>query len=593
MQKSISDSHVIPTLSGVDAGAALALLPPAAEMAWADLPPQTLFEKVERAKQEWEATADALPELICLIDDRGRIVRANRTVETWGLGQVVEVKERDLHGLLHAGCAALFCPLNRFLQQAREMSGDGLPAEHEAYDSILKRHLHLKVQPVSSTRPIGSSTSAVVIQDITERKRAEEALFRRAKRLEVMNEIGEAILAACSPEDVAHAALSRIRPLVPYRQARVTLFRSESDEFLVLAADANGGTHVRPGRTFRGDAFRGSPERRPDRFFVVADLAQLADLSHVEHQLARESIHAYLNIPLVADGECVGALSLGSTFCDAFDHEHVQIAREVADLVAISIRQTQLTEKLKRTNAELQAALQAKEEMVQNVSHELRSPLNLICGYADLLESADLGPLTDRQARAALIMRQQGERLHFMIDRLLLLQTFDAVNLQPMPLNVAAWLPQVARPFEVRMAGNNIRLQVEVAPGLPSLIADPDFLGHVITNLLDNAIKFSPDGGQIRVSARAGDERIVIAMSDDGIGIPPDKLARVFERFYQVDSRLKRSRGGMGIGLALCHKIVEAHHGQIWAESAGEGHGSTFCLALPAVAAQAEEVDAR
>ncbi len=593
MQKSIGDTHMIPTVSGVDESAALALLPPAAELPWASLPPQTLFEKVERAKQEWEATADALAELICLIDDHGRIVRANRTVETWGLGQVIEVKDRDLHNLLHPGCAALFCPLNRFLQQAREMSSDGLPAEFEAYDPILKRHLHLKVQPASSTKPIASSTSAVVIQDITERKRTEEALFRRAKRLEVMNEIGEAILAACSQEDVAHAALSRIRPLVPYRQARVTLFRPESDEFLVLAADANGGTHVRPGRTFRGDAFRGGPERRPDRFFVVEDLAQLADLSHVEHQLVREGIHAYLNVPLVAEGECVGALSLGSTFCNAFDHEHVQIAREVADLVAISIRQTQLTEKLKRTNAELQAALQAKEEMVQNVSHELRSPLNLICGYADLLESADLGPLTDRQARAAQVMRQQGERLHFMVDRLLLLQTFDVVNLQPMPLNVAAWLPQVVPPFEVRMASNNIRLQLEIAPDLPSLIADPDFLGHVITNLLDNAIKFSPDGGQIRVSARAGDERVVIAVWDEGIGIPPDKLARVFERFYQVDSGLRRSRSGMGIGLALCHKIVEAHHGQIWAESAGEGQGSTFCLALPAVVAQAEEVGAR
>jgi signal transduction histidine kinase len=124
-------------------------------------------------------------------------------------------------------------------------------------------------------------------------------------------------------------------------------------------------------------------------------------------------------------------------------------------------------------------------------------------------------------------------------------------------------------------------------------MVDADLLEQVVVNLLDNAIKFSPGGGVVTVRAYATtDDRrptmdgrpeaaVVIAVADQGIGIPPDKLEMVFERFYQVDASTTRRFGGMGIGLALCKAIVEAHGGRIWAESKGEGHGSTFCAALP------------
>jgi two-component system sensor histidine kinase VicK len=106
-------------------------------------------------------------------------------------------------------------------------------------------------------------------------------------------------------------------------------------------------------------------------------------------------------------------------------------------------------------------------------------------------------------------------------------------------------------------------------------------MGQVVENLLDNAMKFSPSGGLISVRAWAEESRVVIAIADQGIGLSAEQRARVFERFYQVDSSTRRRFGGAGIGLALCKAIVEAHAGRIWVESAGVGQGSTFYVALP------------
>jgi signal transduction histidine kinase len=231
----------------------------------------------------------------------------------------------------------------------------------------------------------------------------------------------------------------------------------------------------------------------------------------------------------------------------------------------------------------LQTALKAKDDMIRNVSHELRTPLGLIYGYIELMETGDLGPLTAKQERAVQTLRQQGDRLRFMVERLLALQTLDPEKMRWEQVDLSQWLRQAMRPWEARIAKSKakIELQLDVPPSLPPLIADPDFMGQIIGNLLDNAIKFSPQGGQVRVSAWTESGQVIMAVSDHGIGIPPDKLQQIFERFYQVDASSTRRYGGMGIGLALCRAIAEAHGGRVWAESAGNGQGSTFYVALP------------
>lgn len=556
------------------------------ELPWAREPLQRIFGKVERAKQEWESTADALPELICLVDDRGRVIRANRTVETWNLGEVVAVRDRDLHEMLHPGCTGLFCYLSRFLQRQRAPADEQPPSEIEVYDGILKRHLSIQCRPVPPHKASTRKTTVVVVSDITERKQAEDALRRHAKRLEVMNDIGEAILAACSPETVAQAALSRMRYLVPLHQARVVLWKPELGEFFVLASDTYSETDLKPGKTFPPEAFRNNADRQPDTFFAVDDLSGLSDLSYVEQQMLREGVRAYANVPMFAESEFIGLLSLGADQPDAFDREQTAIAFQLADLLAIAIRQAQLYARLDQANKELTAALAAKDQMIQSVSHEWRTPLSLLNGYTDLLENMELGPLTSGQKHAVAIMRRQQDHLLDMVTRLLALQTIDDMGLQLEPLDLGAWLRQVVGLWQARVdqAAQGVQFQLDMPGSLPPISADPDQLWQVFEDLLDNAVKFSPDGGEVRIRVQPDDHQIIVVVSDDGIGIPSDKLDQVFNRFYQVDEAATRRFRGLGIGLTLCRAVVEAHGGRIWAESPGEGQGSTFFVALPVVA---------
>ena len=559
---------------------------------WDEEPLELLFGKVERAKREWEATADALPQLICLVDERGRILRANRTVEIWNLGRVTAVRGLELHELLHPHCTHPACLLNRLLKHAGTEASKGQPAELTIRDTVLNRHLLVRVQPVQVLENMAPSV-VVVMQDVTDQKRAEESLKRHTQRLEAMTEIQSAILAARSPEEIAQAALIRIQQLVHFHHARVALYKPELREFFVLAADANGDTHLRPGRSYPDSFFSGNRDRQPDKFFVIDDLATLSDPSMVERQLLNDGIRSYISLPLSAEGEFIGSLSLGTITPSSFDDEQIKAVREVGDLLAIATRQSRLFNQVQRANTELAKALHSKDQMIQNVSHELRTPLGIIYGYTEvLLETSDQGALTPEQARILRAMLQQGERLRFMVERILALQTFDAQQLQLQQIQLDRWLPEMVSRWEARASRTTrsapIRFEIECC--VSPILADAGLLQQVMVNLLDNAQKFSPNGGTVRMGARAEGDYAVLAVCDEGIGIPPEKLSHIFERFYQVDGSATRRYGGMGIGLALCRAIVEAHGGRIWAESQGEGRGSTFYVLLPLAMNQEESL---
>jgi signal transduction histidine kinase len=562
---------------------ALALFAPEAALAVpATEPLEQIFDKVERAKREWEATVDTLTELVCLVDECGCIIRANRTIEQWQLGHVGRVRGVNLHTLLHPNCASLFCPLYRALQQVQHAAA-GHVETIEVRDVILGRHLHISARPVISSKANLPCAAVVVFRDITVQKQNEEALRHYTARLEAMNAMQRAILAAQTPEEIALAALTRIRQVVPFRQVRLILFNTNTQDCLILTADANGETHLRPFRSFPSASLRLGGTRRLSNSFVVSDLGQLSDLSGFELQLLNEGVSSYANIPLLSDTSLLGTLILGSGRPDSFDGEQLAIAHEIGTLLSIATRQAQLHRQLQHTNLELHHALRSKEELLQNVSHELRTPLSLIYGYTTLLESDDLGPLAAEQKQAIQIMLQHAERLRFMVDRLVMLRTLESQNLQRLPLQLTEWLPRQVGRWQEKVASDsrNIQIQLDLPASLPVLHFDPEAIQQVIDNLLDNAVKFSLPHSEIIVRVKTSGDAVIIAVQDHGIGLVQHQLTQVFEQFYQVDSGRTRQYGGMGIGLALCRAFVEAHGGRIWAESAGEGQGSTFFVALP------------
>lgn len=249
----------------------------------------------------------------------------------------------------------------------------------------------------------------------------------------------------------------------------------------------------------------------------------------------------------------------------------------------------------KRAEIEREQALRAKDEMIQNVSHELRTPLTLIMGHLELLLSGVRGPLTEEQQYSLSVMETQSRRLYFMVNRLLMLRAIDTQGLNKTRVEPLSWLSRLVGTWQIKADAAGIHLEVDLPSQLPVIDADPDMLEQVVVNLLDNALKFSPPRTTIHLGASTvvrneatpAQRWLRLTVRDQGQGIPPDKLERVFERFYQVNGGLARRFGGMGIGLALCRAIVQAHDGRIWAESEGVGKGSTFYVELPAADAAA------
>jgi two-component system, OmpR family, phosphate regulon sensor histidine kinase PhoR len=222
----------------------------------------------------------------------------------------------------------------------------------------------------------------------------------------------------------------------------------------------------------------------------------------------------------------------------------------------------------------------ARQEFVANVSHELRTPLSLIKGYVEtLLDGARDNPET--ATRFLQTIDRNAERLKLLIEDLLAISELESgrvkLNLQAVALGSS--VTKVLEDFKARAAAKSVTL-VNQAPDL-AVRADPDRLEQVLGNLVDNAIKYGRAGGTVTVGARPTDAgQVEVSVQDDGPGIPPDALERIFERFYRVDKARSREQGGTGLGLAIVKHLVQSHGGRVWASSQ-LNQGATFCFTLP------------
>ena len=221
-----------------------------------------------------------------------------------------------------------------------------------------------------------------------------------------------------------------------------------------------------------------------------------------------------------------------------------------------------------------------RRDFISNVSHELRTPL---ASLKALVETLRDGALEDTETALRFLNRMETEvdALTQMVNELLELSRIES---RQVPLQLAlATIEEVILPAVERLRPQaeraGLNLMVTLLPDLPRVQADIERAQQVVTNLVHNAIKFTPPGGQVAVSAEVMGEEMVIAVRDTGMGIAAEDLSRIFERFYKADRA--RSGGGTGLGLAIAKHIVQAHGGRIWAESGGEGQGSTFYFTLP------------
>jgi signal transduction histidine kinase len=238
----------------------------------------------------------------------------------------------------------------------------------------------------------------------------------------------------------------------------------------------------------------------------------------------------------------------------------------------------ELAASFNQMSADLARSTDARKQMTADIAHELRTPLSLILGHAEAVHDGVLPPTRENFE----IIREEAFRLEHLVDDLRILSLADAgelsINLQEVPPQKL--LKDVQATYQHIARQRDVKIKVDVASDIPMLSIDPVRMTQVLTNVLDNALHHTPEGGQVNLSAQKVQGGVELAIQDSGPGIEGNDVNRIFERFYRTDSARHRDEGGSGLGLAIAKSIVQAHNGQIWAESA-PGQGLKILIRFP------------
>lgn len=264
--------------------------------------------------------------------------------------------------------------------------------------------------------------------------------------------------------------------------------------------------------------------------------------------------------------------TVSTRLAQGFYRERTRIASN-DEIALLSQSVNQLADALDQTERRRLALL-------ADVTHELRTPLATIGGYMEGLLDGVIVPNTQTFS----MLLQESNRLQRLIEDLELLSRVENGQLPVVArsTSISAVVSDIIAQFEPLFASNQVRLLRDVPAELPPVWADPDRIDQVLINILSNAYRYTPVGGQVTISARLRDDlMVVVSVRDTGVGIAPEHLPHVFERFYRVDKSRARQSGGSGIGLAIARHLIFAQGGEIWAESEGAGCGTTFAFTLP------------
>lgn len=258
--------------------------------------------------------------------------------------------------------------------------------------------------------------------------------------------------------------------------------------------------------------------------------------------------------------------------------ERVKVANDAAARGVDELAQLALS--FNRMAAKLEDTETMRRELIGDVAHELRTPLTSVKGYMEALIDGALAPVPETFQR----VYAEADRMQRLVQSLQELSRIEAgvLDLKPEPLDAADAVQSTLAHLERQFQEKGVSLLAQVAPDLPKVLADRDRLQQVLLNLVGNALQYTARNGKVTISVTRQGNDVVFSIADTGIGIAPEHIPHLFDRFYRVDRSRSRVTGGSGIGLTVAKHLVESQGGRIWAESAGLGEGSRFTFTLPA-----------
>lgn len=338
-----------------------------------------------------------------------------------------------------------------------------------------------------------------------------------------------------------------------------------------------------PGQAMAGKVFQDGQARL---FSIPEATAAMADLNSedtVVFRMATGGLQRPLSalcVPLKVSQTKVGVVVLLNLRQSAnFTVEDMAFLQRVANLISIAIENARLREDLEAAEA-LSEANRLKAELISTLAHEMRTPLTSIKGYSTalLMEEVDFGAEARREFLQ--FIDEECDVLQDLIHDLLESSIIDAglLRLEPQPVQMQRLVASVAEDMARR--AQNHRILLDFPDHFPIIDADPDRIIQVMRNLLDNAVKYSPQAGLIVVRGEVDQGEVKVSVADQGVGIAPEHLHRLFDKFFRIKSGLVRHVVGSGLGLPIARTIVETHGGRIWAESRA-GEGTTLYFTLP------------
>ena len=296
-----------------------------------------------------------------------------------------------------------------------------------------------------------------------------------------------------------------------------------------------------------------------------------------------------LGVPMLHGGGVIGVIVVWRREVDVFDETHVNLAETFAAQGAIAIATAELISELNEKNGALEVASRHKSEFLANMSHELRTPLNAVIGFSQVLLDRLFGEVNPKQEHYLENILRSGRHLLSLINDVLDVSKVEAgrMELETEPVTLDGILEEALMLVREQAGGREQTLTLDVEPDLPEVSADVRRIKQVVLNLVTNAVKFTPPGGRITVSAHAAGNEVQVCVKDTGIGIATADQAAIFDAFQQVSHGPEPKPEGTGLGLTLSRQIVGLHGGRMWVDSE-LGGGSSFTFSLPTAQARAQ-----
>lgn len=478
----------------------------------------------------------------------------------------------------------------------------------------------------------GNPAELIIIRDVTERKHMEKRTRRLLDQQIAINQMGLALGETKDLEIIYHTIYEHVKEMMDVDAFIISFFDRENQLI-------NAGYVITRGKVRNRDDYPPIPleeEGHGTQSRVIhtgcplhiPDYRKAMEKTRTEYNIAEdgtisegppppeerdESTNSALLVPMKVAGEIIGVLQVQSSHLDVYSQDDIDLLSSLANVAAVAIQNVKLYDeiqqelkerekiqkelqkahddlldltrnlekKVEKRTLELKKAHEFKSEFLADMSHELKTPLNAIISFTDILLMEIEGPLTDIQKSDLELIKESGIDLLAMVNSILDLSKIEAgmLELHLQLVDVIQAVVTVVSPIEVSAIQKGLILRTDLPQELPPAMADEERLKQILRNLIGNAIKFTQEG-TITVGTRE-DKDLVFWVRDTGIGIPPIEQARIFERFQQAENR----QGGSGLGLSVAKELVELHGGKIWVESE-PGKGSSFFFTIPKASGQ-------